>query len=54
MPEIGRWVIATAIREMAEWQRLGLFHDRTLHINLPLRELRERSTRSHLVVTEGL
>ncbi len=39
MPEIGRWVIATAIREMAEWQRLGLFHDRTLHINLTLREL---------------
>jgi diguanylate cyclase len=39
MPEIGRWVIATATRQLAEWQRAGLAHDRSLHVNLSLPEL---------------
>jgi diguanylate cyclase len=39
MPEIGRWVIATATRQLAEWQRAGLARDRSLHVNLSLSEL---------------
>lgn len=57
MPEIGRWVIATAIQEMAEWQRLGLFHDRTLHVNLTLEELLDPqlvATATECIVAAGL
>ena len=39
MPEIGRWVIRTATRQLAEWQRDGLLYDRNLHVNLTLQEL---------------
>lgn len=39
MPRIGRWVLATAARQLAEWQRLGLAHDRSLHINFTTSEL---------------
>ncbi|HKJ36702.1 MAG TPA: EAL domain-containing protein [Solirubrobacterales bacterium] len=39
MPRIGRWVIATAARQVAEWHRAGLLLERHLHVNLSLPEL---------------
>lgn len=39
MPMIGRWVIRTGARQLAEWQRLGLVRDISLHVNLSLSEL---------------
>lgn len=39
MPQIGRWVIATAARQVAEWQRVGLLLEHSLHVNLSGQEL---------------
>ena len=39
MPQIGRWVIASAARQLAEWERTGLARGRGLHVNLTLQEL---------------
>lgn len=51
MPEVGRWVISTATRQLAEWQRTGLFYDRTLHINLTLQELLDPGLTSFILAT---
>lgn len=44
MVQIGRWVLRTAARQVAEWQSAGLVHNLSLHVNLSLQELQEADT----------
>jgi EAL domain-containing protein (putative c-di-GMP-specific phosphodiesterase class I) len=39
MPQIGRWVLASAARQLAEWERTGLARGRFIHVNMTLQEL---------------
>jgi EAL domain-containing protein (putative c-di-GMP-specific phosphodiesterase class I) len=44
MVQIGRWVLRTAARQVAEWQSSGLVHNLSLHVNLSLQELQDPET----------
>lgn len=44
MVQIGRWVLRTAARQVAEWQTAGLVQNLSLHVNLSLPELQDPET----------
>ena len=44
MVQVGRWVLRTATKQVAEWQSSGLVHNLSLHVNLSLQELQDPDT----------
>ena len=57
MVQIGRWVLRTAARQVAEWQAAGLVHNLSLHVNLSLQELQDPETPAvarHAIDSAGL